>query len=287
MDRQPQELGAHILATDQPATPAVAPATVVLRLAGIGVLSPGFASWTEAEAVLTGLAPYRDHGLPPLERLRLSANERRRMSLAMRIALEVAEEALAGATIDPRSIASIFTCSGGNTDSLNKVLASLAERTVSPTQFAQVGHHAAAGGWSLVSGSPAPTSSVGSFDGSFAAGVLEASCQAATEQRPILLVAHDVPPPAVFRSARRVTCNFAVALVVAGEHAAGRGRLHVSLVRHREETRLADPALEQLRLNNPAARALPLLRLIAAGESARVVLPYLDGLRLAIRYTPC
>lgn len=292
MDRQQQELGTHILALAPPAAATAAPATLVLQLGGIGVLSPAFASWTEAVGVLSGLAAYRDHGLPPLERLRLPANEARRISISARIALEVAEEALADAAIPARSIAGIFACSGGNSDSLSKVLASLAESVVSPTQFAQMGHHAAAGVWSLVNGSPAPTSSIGSFDGSFAAGLLEAGCQALAERRPVLLVAHDVPPPAAFRSARPVSSACAVALVLAeaSESASAsmqRGRLHLSLTRQREETRLFDPALEQLRLNNPAARALPLLRLIAAGVSGRVVLPYLERLRLAIRYTPC
>ena len=75
MDRQQQELGTHILALAPPAAATAAPATLVLQLGGIGVLSPAFASWTEAVGVLSGLAAYRDHGLPPLERLRLPANE--------------------------------------------------------------------------------------------------------------------------------------------------------------------------------------------------------------------
>jgi|GEM_PF-5167204 len=43
---------------------------------------------------------------------------------------------------------------------------------------------------------------------------------------------------------------------------------------------MPDKVLEQLRLANPAARALPLLRQLAAGGSAVVALPYLSDARL-------
>lgn len=288
MDRQHQEYGAHILALETPTAPAARPEPAWLGIAGIGLLAPGFSSWAEAEGVLTGLTPYRDRGLPPLERLRLSANEARRLSLSVRIALEAAQEAMAGTDIAAETMASVFACSGGNTESLHKVLESLAEKFVSPCQFAQMSHHAAAAGWSLISGGVAPTHSIGGFDGSFAAGLLEANCIALAERRPVLLVTHDVPPPPAFRARRPVTAPFALALLLTERPATGRtGRLQIQLTRQRAETRLADPGLEALRLNNPAARALPLMRLIAAGESGRVVLPYLQGLRLDVRYTSC
>lgn len=289
MDRQQQESGAHLLTLDSPAARVAWRDPASLMLAGVGLLAPGFSSWTEAEGVLTGLAAYRDRGLPPLERLRLSANESRRISLSVRIALQVAEEALAAAAIPAASTVGVFSCSGGNTQSLHKVLDSIAEGTVSPNQFAQMGHHAAGGGWSIASGSPAPTISIGAFDGSFAAGLLEVGCQTLSEdRRPALLVAHDVPPPPALATARPVGSTFAVALVLArGQSSGPIGQLHLHLARRREETRLADPALEALRLHNPAARALPLLRLIAGGEAGQVVLPYLNGLRLGVRYTPC
>ena len=44
-----------------------------------------------------------------------------------------------------------------------------------------------------------------------------------------------------------------------------------------------DPALETLRAGNPAARALPLLRCIAAGATGVIRLPYLDDLDLLVR----
>ncbi|HEY6125050.1 MAG TPA: hypothetical protein VIV63_10370, partial [Steroidobacteraceae bacterium] len=49
-----------------------------------------------------------------------------------------------------------------------------------------------------------------------------------------------------------------------------------------EEMRIEEPALEQLRLGNPATRALPLLRALAMRQFGQVVLPMTPGANLAI-----
>jgi len=50
---------------------------------------------------------------------------------------------------------------------------------------------------------------------------------------------------------------------------------------------MADPQLEALRLAIPAARALPLLRRLAAGASGRAILDYLDVSRVAVQIESC
>ena len=56
-----------------------------------------------------------------------------------------------------------------------------------------------------------------------------------------------------------------------------------------EETadKMADAELEALRAAVPAARSLPLLRLLAGGVAGRVVLDYLDVSRAAVQVQPC
>jgi hypothetical protein len=51
--------------------------------------------------------------------------------------------------------------------------------------------------------------------------------------------------------------------------------------------RMSDPGLEALRSAIPAARALPLMRLLASGAAGRVVLDYLDVSRAAVQVEPC
>jgi hypothetical protein len=52
------------------------------------------------------------------------------------------------------------------------------------------------------------------------------------------------------------------------------------------ESRLEDPALEHLRLHNPAARSLPLLAALARGRADEVVLKYATGASLRARVSP-
>jgi hypothetical protein len=51
--------------------------------------------------------------------------------------------------------------------------------------------------------------------------------------------------------------------------------------------KMRDPELEVLRLAVPAARSLPLLRLLAGGIAGRVILDYLDVSRAAVQVQPC
>ena len=51
--------------------------------------------------------------------------------------------------------------------------------------------------------------------------------------------------------------------------------------------RLTDPALEALRCAFPAARSLPLLRLLAGVRGGSAILEYLDVSRLQVRIEPC
>jgi hypothetical protein len=51
-------------------------------------------------------------------------------------------------------------------------------------------------------------------------------------------------------------------------------------------TVMDDASLEALRRSIPAARALPLLRLLARGESGRVAIEYLEGRSLTVEVHP-
>jgi hypothetical protein len=50
---------------------------------------------------------------------------------------------------------------------------------------------------------------------------------------------------------------------------------------------LADPSLEALRVSIPAARALPMMRLLAARRAGHAIIEYLHGTQALIRVEPC
>jgi hypothetical protein len=268
-----------------------------LHVAAIGLFGPGIAGWRQGRAILRGEAVPAAPCLPPFHRVRLPANEARRVTLSVRLALELAAEALDRQAAP--GLAAVFACSGGNAQALARILASLDDHAVSPNQFAHVGHSAAAGYWSIATGQAAPATSIGAYDGSFAAGLLEAACQAVVEARPVLLVAADTPPPAALAGSRPVAAAFGVSLLLSVQPPAGGSpwiepdpAAGATPDGQAEpvpggEDRLADPALEALRRGNPAARCLPLLRLVALGRPGRVILPYLAGRPLVVHHGPC
>jgi hypothetical protein len=224
--------------------------------------------------------------MPKFDPVNLSRNEIRRTTLTIRLALQVAQEALQEAKYLFSQCYSVFTCAGGNTEALEKIFTALAasERTVSPHVFTHSVHNAPAGYWSIALGSQEPSTSLGAYDASFAAGLLEAGSLSTVERRPVLLVAYDVPPPSALLSCRPLQGPFGMALLLNSTPCRGGGcRLRISIVGAQQEDRLMDPDLESLRINNPAARSLPLLRMLAKCRSGQVLLPYLPDSQLLIR----
>jgi len=99
---------------------------------------------------------------------------------------------------------------------------------------------------------------------------VEAATQVVIEREPVLLVCYDVVPPAPLHATRPIAEPFGVAIVLT---ASGSG-VALRIERSTEQaTHFDDAALEPMRLANPAARSLPLLRLLARGEAGRVMLP--------------
>jgi len=260
----------------------------------VGLRGPGLAGWAAAQATLSGRTPYRAEMPVHLPDLPLPRNAARRATFMIRLALHVAREALdnAGtAGLAATAVRSVFACAGGDTEALDKVFAALTlpERPVSPTQFSNTVHNAPAGYWSIAAGSHEPTLSIGAYDGSFAAGLLAAASLVAAERQSALLVAYDAPPPAPLQPFRTVQQAFGVALLLTPEQQAGGGQaqLELQFSRAQQEQSLADPHLEALRLANPAARSLPLLKAFAERARGQLVLPYCADSQLSVRYEYC
>lgn len=256
-----------------------------LSVRGIGFAAPGLVGWPAALECLTGGAPYRPEPLPRLNPAGLPANERRRLSTTMRLALTVAGEAMATAGADPTSTLTVFGSANGDGDIIDSICRELAqpEPAVSPTQFHNSVHNAPAGYWSISAHAMTPYTAVSAHDGTFAAGLLEAASLAA-EGAPVLLAVYDRPLPMPLGETRPTHDAFACALVlqVGGSPDAS---LELSLENGGTESALDDPELEALRAGNPAARALPLLEKLARGEAGRIRLPYVGGTRLVVDCT--
>jgi hypothetical protein len=249
-----------------------------------GLAAPGLPSWQEARATLKGESPYVATPLAPHTPLMLPLNERRRATPAIKLALQAAEEATTTSSVPAASLATVFASSDAELAIIHRICLALTttQRFISPTDFHNSVHNAAAGYWSIAAGARAASTSISAHDGSFGAGLLEACSQVLADACDVLLVAFDLPAPEPLNAARRIDCPAAVALVLTQRATAQTLAALTCAATNEEETRLEDAALEQLRLGNPAARALPLFRLLALRRFGGVVLPTGPGTHLAV-----
>ena len=216
----------------------------------------------------------------------LPAAERRRAGMPVKIALAVAQEACLHAAREPDSLATVFTSSSGDGDTMHHIFESLAssEREVSPTRFHNSVHNAAAGYWSIATQSRQPSTSLCCYDASFSAGLLDAATQAAVSGMPVALIAYDHPYPEPLHSKRRLSGTFGVALVIAPESTQhSLARIDVQLSRGAGDIGpMRNPDLEALRSGIPAARSLPLLCILARSAEDTIAIAYSDATHVQV-----
>ena len=255
---------------------------------GLGLLGPGLTSWDAALPVLRGEQPYQSATtvLPPPQRL--PAAERRRAGSSVKLAMAVADQAVAQAGVDPSVLSTVFTSSSGegsNCHALCETLAS-SQPLVSPTRFTNSVHNAASGCWHIAVASRASSTSLCAFDGSFGAGLIEAASSVALLNEPVLLVASDSPYPEPLHSARPLPDQLGLSLLLVPHQTAG-CLAHVAIEvlddMQGAVTACDDAGLDALRCAIPAAAPLALLQRLARETfDAAVVISYLPWMRLRI-----
>jgi len=263
-------------------------------ICAVGLQAGEFTGWQEARAMLAqGHAPAttapRKAPLPFVP-----ANERRRLTRHLRLALATAADTLGLDQAEPAAIArpSVFAHAEGDLDIVNNVCEALtqAARPVSPTHFHNSVHNTAAAYWHKALGWHTASTSIAAGEGSFAAGLMEAATQAQVDQPPagVLLISSDSAPPADLAMVCDMPGSFGCGLTL---HHARPQHSHHTLTLAAVDTyeplsQCATAALETLRRSCPAARALPLLIAMAQQTAQRLVVPWLPEQRLAITLLP-
>lgn len=256
-----------------------------LFVEGIGLWSPQFADFAALRARLNGDAPVAPAA--PTAAL-LPANERRRAPESVRLAVEVAGQALAMSGRDPATLACVFASAHGDqaiTDAICSTLAR-APAELSPTRFHHSVHNAPAGYWTIATGCRAPSSAVCAGARSFAAALLEASAQALAEQRPVLLACSDIAGHGPLLEMTGCDRPFGCALLLAPEAGSTTlARLRLELPADHASSTPPPATLADAAVGNPAAAALPLLALLA-GAGGRCRLELATALDLLIAVEP-
>lgn len=259
-----------------------------LSIESVGLMAPGQVGWSTSRAVLTGEQPYVAEPIPAALATLLPTNERRRTTAIVKLALQVAQEAMAQRNMQ---VQTVLASSGGDSEVLDKICVALTEpgRPVSPTQFHHSVHNTPAGYWAIATGCTLPSLSLSAYDGSFAASLREAATLAWMDRAPVLLIAYDLPLPFPLSEQRRIVAPFAMALLlnpaVTGPRLA-RLRFNRETTGYGYVTSLGNSSLETLRIGNPAARSLPLLGAVARQQAQRVILPVGDDEFLSVEVEP-
>lgn len=255
-----------------------------VHLDAVGLAGPGMANWPDGVKVLADDSVYRGGDSPLCSPKLLPPNERRRVSATVCLALKVAEEAMACSSLDLDDVCSVFATCDGDTEIMDRICIALTqpERPVSPTQFHNSVHNAAAGYWAIAARSSMPSTTVSAYKASFAAGLMEAAAQLQVESRPVLVVAYDHSLPGTLAASVGVYPPFAVAMVLSPDATAQSTLLRIQTVSGQPVQSMRCKELEWLRQSNPAAGGLPLLLALATGSSGRVILPHVNGLQLAV-----
>ena len=108
-------------------------------LQSVSIVGPGLPGWPASRGVLAGSSDYQPEPIARFKPDILPANERRRITPTIRIAMQAATEAMAATPFQPQDTASVFVSSNGDLDISDRICAALTmpARPVSPTDF----HH--------------------------------------------------------------------------------------------------------------------------------------------------
>jgi hypothetical protein len=163
-------------------------------LNGVALWTPRLPGWDIAAPVLRGEAVAPEQPAARPAPTLLAPTERRRAPDTVAIALEVAARACESARVDPRDVASVFASTHGDlaiSDYMSETVAR-SPTLVSPIRFHNSVHNAAAGYWSIGTGSLQPYTALTAWGDTFGEGLFEALVQAHTDADSTLLVAYDI-----------------------------------------------------------------------------------------------
>ena len=252
-------------------------------IAGAGIWSRKFGNWDEFRDVLAGREVEAGGVLKPEL---IPARERRRAPAAVKMAVEVMDQACRMADMEPQNVATVFGSGMGDMQITDYICRTLAEapRMVSPTKFHNSVHNASTGYWSIATGSHFAANAISAYSDTVAASLLEGAVQAVEEELPVIVALEELAAPQPFRSVIDVDEPLAIAVLLTpqGYAAAPLAGLRLD-VREEAPGAPATHAVPGAEFdNNFAAPLLPLLAALADGEPSTFALPLSQGATLGL-----
>ena len=256
---------------------------------GIGFWAPGLADW----AAFSRAVEHDDFALPETATRpapgALPPTERRRAPEPVLIASEAAGQAATMAARDASKLACVFASTHGDLAITDEMCATLAAepRELSPIRFHNSVHNAPAGYWTVAAHCHAAATAISAERATFAAGLLEAAVEVASEREAVLLAAYDIAARGPLAEMAPSALPFAVAFVLS---AAKSERTIARLaLRPTHDATVSDdvPAsFLPLKSNPMGAQSLPLLVALARRHAREIVVASSRKTVLAIEVTP-
>jgi hypothetical protein len=251
----------------------------------LSLAAPGLIGLEQAIPILTGKKQWQPSEFPKLTPQLLPANERRRITSYIKLALYVADEV----NITDKSLPAVFASSNGDfhiTDHICNTL-TMDPKYVSPTQFHNSVHNAPAGYWAIAAKSAAASTSISTGETTFSSGLLEAITQVLSQQQDVLYVACDYPATAPLNKFSDVSEAFATAFVLSLKQTNNSyGAIKLEITNdNREKSCCINASLNDLQNSNPIADSLPLLEALCLKNTTTLYLPYLNDASLKIEVT--
>jgi hypothetical protein len=261
-----------------------------LFVEGVGFWAARMPGWDVAREVLRGaVAPPATVATRPSPAL-LPPAERRRAPDTVAVALEVAARACENAGRDPKSLRSVFASANGDLPISDAICDTLARTPAltSPTKFHNSVHNAAAGYWTIATGSMKAYTALCGDECTFGQGLLESASLVLSDHAPVLLVAYDIEARGPVATMQPSLGVLAGALVLSTEQRA-RNLASLTLEVHEEadpRQSLARPENAALVEGNAMRNALPLFEALADGVEREVSQLLAPRLALRMRLSP-
>lgn len=238
-----------------------------VSVSGISVIAPAIGCWDDMRPVLRGEASWPEGELALSAPDILAPRERRRTSPSLRLALNAAVDACRVGECPLDQVTSVFASAVGDGDVCDGILTALSrpDRLVSPTQFHNSVHNAAAGYWSIGTGNRHTSISIAAGKATFGAGLLRAVTMVMSERRPTVFVVSDHPMPGLLGDMSPMDGAMGVGLLLRPLDTDGGPEASLEILGAADgpETRPRDPVLQSCFDGTTAGRALPLLAAIA------------------------
>jgi hypothetical protein len=249
--------------------------TLQVAIEGVAFWASRLPGWELARAVIRGEQPAPEAPSPRPAPTLLAPTERRRAPDTVALALEVAARACEAAGRTPSELPSVFASTHGDVAISDYMCSTLAATPtlISPIKFHNSVHNAAAGYWSIGTGSLAPYTAITAHRYTFAVGLLEAAAQAICEQRPVLYVAFDIESKGALATMAPSRGLLGAALVLAPPG----GSQHRSMILTTESVTQPDPtpacsAAAPLVAENALAPCLPFFEMLALSQPRTICL---------------